>query len=301
MWKISAGTWSRAWNIRHRSENKGGRITAMKRIVLQRPAMFAEGRVASARDDPALRGINDYVAELRLLEGVPFSYLIPDENLLPPESIRFFHLDENWLNALTDGALSIGRVSPREAATDDRYLGAIARESTRLLAHPRFRKMHENHRRSERAADVASKARTGVVLRSELVGKWKGLEAFGYHGETLLEILRMEALSSEILLCLFDGELTKFVISEPPTGLRFGSPDSSGTIALRDVSDTEALGKPLGSSLDLTEFTEPNGRLKISELADRMRETIEKPISSPQFAFELIAVAQRAEFIRGDK
>lgn len=37
-----------------------------------------------------LRG---WLARLRLLQGVPFSYLVADAQLLPRESIRFFYLD----------------------------------------------------------------------------------------------------------------------------------------------------------------------------------------------------------------
>ena len=44
---------------------------------------------------------------LVLLYPVPFHYLIPHPALLPSESLRFFHLDDNWVNALVDGALSI--------------------------------------------------------------------------------------------------------------------------------------------------------------------------------------------------
>src|SRR3954470_13482826 len=51
------------------------------------------------------------LARLRLLEGVPFSYLVPDAELLPPETIRFFYLDRNATDALVQGALSVGTVN----------------------------------------------------------------------------------------------------------------------------------------------------------------------------------------------
>ncbi len=272
----------------------------MKRILLKQPVRGLNAGMASIDDDDALQKISDYVSELRLLKDVPFSYLIPDETLLPRESIRFFYLNENWLNALTDGALSIGRVAKLDAETDDRYLGVISRTATRQLAKPRFEKMHENHRRYNSPAPVTSKARTGLILRSELVNKWKGLEAFGYCEDKQLDILRMETLSSEILLCIFDGELTEFVISEPKTALRFGAPDNTRIITLRDVSDTEDFGKPLeGVTLDLNDFTEQNGRLRVTDLAKAVQGKISSPVSSPQHAFELIAVAKRAEFAKG--
>ena len=52
-----------------------------------------------------------FLARLRLLHGVPFSYLVPDAELLPVESIRFFYLDRAWTDALVQGALSVGTIS----------------------------------------------------------------------------------------------------------------------------------------------------------------------------------------------
>src|SRR6185503_15442254 len=49
----------------------------------------------------------EWIARLVLLYPVPFHYLIPHQSLLPPESLRFFHLDDNWVDALVDGAFSI--------------------------------------------------------------------------------------------------------------------------------------------------------------------------------------------------
>jgi len=56
------------------------------------------------------------LARLRLLESVPFAYLVPDSLLLPPESIRFFYVDRNWTDALVEGALSVGTVNSSDRA-----------------------------------------------------------------------------------------------------------------------------------------------------------------------------------------
>ena len=50
-----------------------------------------------------------------VVRGVPFNYLVPDERMLPAESIRFFQLDESWMDCLLDGAFSIGRVTTAAA------------------------------------------------------------------------------------------------------------------------------------------------------------------------------------------
>src|ERR1700677_2666292 len=59
-----------------------------------------------------------WLTRLMLLYGAPFNALAPDEGMLPPESIRFFYLDLSWVDALIDGAFSIGRnlASPRSGA-----------------------------------------------------------------------------------------------------------------------------------------------------------------------------------------
>src|SRR5690348_2015554 len=55
--------------------------------------------------------LRQWLARLRLLEGVPFAYLVADSALLPPESIRFFYLDRRWTDAVVQGALSVGTVT----------------------------------------------------------------------------------------------------------------------------------------------------------------------------------------------
>ncbi|MDW3191115.1 MAG: hypothetical protein R8G66_02085 [Cytophagales bacterium] len=42
------------------------------------------------------------------LKSIPYQYLIPDPDLLPLESLRYFYLDTNWINAFLYGAFSIG-------------------------------------------------------------------------------------------------------------------------------------------------------------------------------------------------
>ena len=37
-----------------------------------------------------------FLSHLRLVVGVPFDYLVPDDRLLPDESIRFFYIDRSW-------------------------------------------------------------------------------------------------------------------------------------------------------------------------------------------------------------
>ncbi len=60
--------------------------------------------------------MESFLAHLRLLVGVPFDYLVPDERLLPDESIRFFYIDRSWTDRLVDGAIAVGKIGTREQA-----------------------------------------------------------------------------------------------------------------------------------------------------------------------------------------
>ncbi|KAF4963306.1 hypothetical protein FSARC_8674 [Fusarium sarcochroum] len=49
-----------------------------------------------------------WLVDRMFLAGVPAHCLLPDPTYLQPESLRFFHIDKNWVDALIDGALSLG-------------------------------------------------------------------------------------------------------------------------------------------------------------------------------------------------
>ncbi|KAH7227157.1 uncharacterized protein BKA55DRAFT_584232 [Fusarium redolens] len=51
--------------------------------------------------------IHTWLADKLSLGGIPSQYLLPEPSFLPPESLRFFHIDDFWLDCLLDGALSV--------------------------------------------------------------------------------------------------------------------------------------------------------------------------------------------------
>jgi hypothetical protein len=48
-----------------------------------------------------------WILDRKYFVGIPAHYLITDPAHLPSESLRFFYVDKNWVEALVDGALSI--------------------------------------------------------------------------------------------------------------------------------------------------------------------------------------------------
>jgi hypothetical protein len=181
--------------------------------------------------------IYKWLAQLKLLDGVPFRYLIADEAMLPPESLRIFHLDINWVDAMLDGALSVGRhgTSASPATTHDHATRALVQRTA--TADARLARTSALGIAAPQAAPQPLETVTGFLLRSELVKGWPGLEVDGYAADgSLLDIIRFERLAPTVLLCLFekDGKtLTKLDIHEPPEGLHFGLSGDGQAVNIR--------------------------------------------------------------------
>ncbi len=62
----------------------------------------------STNDHDRVRFLTDWFANLASLSPVPFNYLVPDESMLPTESLRFFSIDRLWIDSLLAGAFSVG-------------------------------------------------------------------------------------------------------------------------------------------------------------------------------------------------
>lgn len=190
--------------------------------------------------------IYKWLAGLKLLQGVPFRYLVPDEAMLPPETIRFFHLDMNWIDALIDGALSIGR-SGSTASPEATHDTAVR---TLLQKNATFQAWQERPLALGIASPISVAAMTaqampapalesvsGFLIRSDVVKGWPGLEVNGYAADgTLLDIVRFERLAPTVLLCLFEKNgktLSRLDIHEPAEGLHFGLSGGGVAVNLR--------------------------------------------------------------------
>jgi hypothetical protein len=67
-----------------------------------------------------------------------------------------------------------------------------------------------------------------MLLRSALVAGWPGLEVKPWAdtaGQTPVNMLRMERLAPDVLLCLFDAVPLRVDLCEPSEGLQFGVVD----------------------------------------------------------------------------
>ena len=182
--------------------------------------------------------IADFLGSALLLESVPLRYLIPDAGTLPNESLRYFSVNEVWLERLIDGILSL----PGSSAALHNLLretmgghfnhvaitNALNRRAFKLRAHGKIASATPVHPETQDRLTLG-KGLTGFLLQSVIVSRWKGLEIRAYSSnassppsETELPALRIDRVAPGLILALFQGTLQQIVIKEPPQGLRFG-------------------------------------------------------------------------------
>jgi hypothetical protein len=165
--------------------------------------------------------ITNFLASLKLLKGVPFNYLVPDERMLPQESLRFFYLDTAWVDAMLEGALSIGNSTTGDGAMQQVISPGVHQQATRKSLQSRRNLLGIQPQNADPITPTFNP--TGFFLRSEVVTGWPGLEVKGYDDtNTLLDMLRMDHVGPGVLLCIFNGIVQTVDIQEHPEALHFG-------------------------------------------------------------------------------
>lgn len=173
---------------------------------------------------PLEQAIIKWLGTLSLFYGVPFVNLVPDERMLPVESIRFFYVDPNWIDSMLDGAMSIVTHSTRDECLQLNYTPNYRRgaDQKRIEVRPAL----FNQEAPDDAAVGATM--TGFLMRSQVVAGWPGLEVKAYRSEELnpeneiKPLLRINRLAPDVLLVLIPVIPAVIHISEPAEGLRFG-------------------------------------------------------------------------------
>lgn len=118
-------------------------------------ALKAARRLAQSTDGAIYDETNDaqstdwmtvlsWLVDRMFLAGVPAHCLVADPSYLEPERLRFFAIDGNWVDALVDGALSLGnhqgtdedRAAIKKALND--YIGHVDPETGRRVQVPAY-------------------------------------------------------------------------------------------------------------------------------------------------------------------
>ena len=177
----------------------------------------------------------DWLANIALLYNVPFNNLVPNAQMLQQENIRFFYIDQNWIDALIDGALSIGIQSSRDSLFHQLMRDKLHTAVDEVLTEVRDTLRGVN----SSGAATQEGTRAGFILRSLAVSNIPGLEVRAWSAldsVNPMKPLRLDRVAPDIMIGIFPDIPVKLEFNEPSEGLVFGYEDEG--VALRYLPGT---------------------------------------------------------------
>jgi hypothetical protein len=173
--------------------------------------------------------IIQWLAMKALLYDVPFNNLVPNERMLPVESLRFFYIDQNWIDSLIDGALSAGIQSSRDSLFHQLLRDSLHRAVDAELQEVRNRLRNVSSNGNPPPLGTVA----GFVLRSAVVSGWPGLELRAWSASDSvnpMKPLRIDRVSPTVMIGIYPDVPVKLEFNEPSEGLVFGFEDEGFTI-----------------------------------------------------------------------
>ncbi|KAI1802212.1 hypothetical protein F4811DRAFT_573201 [Daldinia bambusicola] len=156
-----------------------------------------------------------WLLDRMFLAGVPAHCLIPDPTYLEAERLRFFRIDNNWVDALIDGALSLGN-----HYGDDEDRTAIKQALNDYIQHT-----------PEGQGQPVQIPSYGFYLRSDLVTMFPDLrvevlDANGATASTGAPLLRHEIVTDGVMMAFMDrvpgsDQFASLVFTQPAHQQRF--------------------------------------------------------------------------------
>jgi hypothetical protein len=181
--------------------------------------------------------------DLRVLRTLPLSYLVPDPELLPPESIRFFHVDYTWIDRVIDGVFAAANTGTVDSTFQYWLISRVRSELDAGLKEivEDWLKTAKKDAPNPAEFDFATGAAwvpgtnpiTGLLIRSELTRRWPDMIVEAYsdsNGTKYIAPLRREPISKDVYIALFAGQPLRVDIREPNVGVRFGVERKSGKL-----------------------------------------------------------------------
>ncbi|WP_171163735.1 hypothetical protein [Streptomyces sp. I05A-00742] len=204
-----------------RRRARPGRATARAALTGGRAV-----ELLSATAARSARSLADWLDRLALLHGIPFSHLVPDERMLPAESLRMFRIDETWLAAVVAGAADLGLHTSADRELDPHLRTAVAARRT-----------------------PGKVPAGGLLIRSALVRAWPDFPLAPSLDGAPVAVLRHDVIAEDTLLVLFDAVPDTVEILEPGQGIHFGI-DDGDVISMRSIGGpgAPAPGEPLDAT-----------------------------------------------------
>lgn len=241
--------------------------------------------------------IHNWLSEKLVLGGIPPQYLLPDASFLPAESLRYFYIDDFWLDCLLDGALSVANHLDSD---DDNTRREIKKQYNNYLSNPV----------TDSGGIKPQIPCYGFIIRSKLIKampdlritvKWKGVTGLDEPGKPH-SVCRWTRWDDETLMALLDRlpqELESIRLAQPPHQKRFSLGDSitldpnqtSGVKVAFQMRQLFTDGAPLWPANDDEEWpirpvpvgqsstwvNKTTRRLEITRMARELNQLLQKP------------------------
>ncbi|PWK01296.1 hypothetical protein BC749_102872 [Flavobacterium araucananum] len=262
-------------------------------------------------DIPA--AVKRFLGALYKLNGIPFSYLVPHHYLLEKQhtkgskeysgTLSFFYVDPNWIEALLDGALSIGRVNKNDTLLELAISGKFIEDYTpqTTTSPTKAKGKTPTEEKEERKLNT-----TGFLFRSDLISGWRGIEIQAFDDqEKLLPALRFERIDADIFLGIFNGNISKIIITQPYEGLQFGIKRDKNTYS-KNLKNEDGTNQKISDGTadvnkELNDGLIENNIIDIAKLAGIMHEKLKNKkwmntegesrgeyFTSAEFAFQMV-------------
>lgn len=251
--------------------------------------------------------VKEFLMEGSLLYHVPFWYLLPDQELLGEEELRFFWLDGDWLLHFLDGMCSIARNASIDYRHDEELLGSLFQEvmeENDAVRRKRQGKEELDGKEGGKACTHTGEKQkyTGFLLRSALVKDFRGLEFQAYNdreGGEKLQALRLDTLGGNVLFGIFRGEIRRLVIGQPPEGLHFGMELTDTEKGRKAVKYLRSLNNGILNDREAEVALKEEGRFQcmdVKRTKDCIAAALGSSIQSAGFALEMIQNAHSGVF-----
>lgn len=225
----------RRWHHKHLQRHNRPKLSFSSPLFEDKypaAALDSVRRLASSRSGDPYDETNDaqssdwmtvlsWLIDRLFLAGVPAHYLLPDPSFLQPESLRFFHIDKNWVDALIDGALSLGnhfgtdedRVAIKKALND--YIGRTPDGMNHRVQIPAY----GFYLRSDLVTMFPD-------LRVEVLSNDSALKATGQDPPAGAPLLRHEIVADGVMMAFMDrvpgsAQFSSLVFTQPAHQQRF--------------------------------------------------------------------------------
>ncbi len=219
----------------------------------------------------------EWIARLVLLYPVPFHYLVANQSLLSSESLRFFHLDDNWINALIDGAFSIAVRTAELRASSRTDMQSLL---SKIVYQYRLR-LQGKQPEWNPSEQYMSIPKSGFLLRSSIVSGWPGVEVTASTNAApdpnLPKILRLDQVAEGVLFCLARGSLETVTFREPREGITFGVSNDGKVKASKSGKILDVRKDLLRGPEGVVDIAKLRQQLESSGSAEMATDMIRKP------------------------